>query len=445
MKSRIYTPGAGHQPPVLAGRDDRLRDWTLMLNDVAARGRVAAKDTILVGPRGVGKTALLTAYAQRARAQGTVVVDLQAVRGEAGLIESLMQHARRLTAEESGPWRRARTSFERLAGFNIGIAGIGAGVSLRDTSTPAERPDAGSLAEALARLAAEVAKDHPSGGLLVTVDELQVAAHPDLALLAATLHRLNVDHPRANVTFAASGLPFTTSVLDAAGVTHPDRLFEVVDVPLTLQPEDARYAVVEPARGEHVTWESDALDRVLTVTNGYPAHLQLVADAVWRAAKGPDVITLADVETALPSLVDQLDRRPFGPRWERLTDRQAEFLAALALLGGRAGMAELARTLHRTSTELSWLRDQLIKEGDIYPPRYGHVAMAVPLFTEFVLARYPQDRLGPSSELLTLEQMSENTSTSVLDHRHPGAPLLGQPKPRPPLPPGPSAPHERGR
>ena len=50
MKSRIYTPGAGHQPPVLAGRDDRLRDWTLMLNDVAARGRVVAKDTILVGP-----------------------------------------------------------------------------------------------------------------------------------------------------------------------------------------------------------------------------------------------------------------------------------------------------------------------------------------------------------------------------------------------------------
>ena len=32
-----------------------------MLNDAAARGRVAARDTILVGPRGVGKTALLTA------------------------------------------------------------------------------------------------------------------------------------------------------------------------------------------------------------------------------------------------------------------------------------------------------------------------------------------------------------------------------------------------
>lgn len=39
-----------------------------MLNDVAARGRAAARDTILVGSRGVDKTALLTAFAQRARA-----------------------------------------------------------------------------------------------------------------------------------------------------------------------------------------------------------------------------------------------------------------------------------------------------------------------------------------------------------------------------------------
>ena len=148
------------------------------------------------------------------------------------------------------------------------------------------------------------------------------------------------------------------------------------------------------------------------------------------------------METTLPGLVDQLDRRTFGPRWERLTDRQAEFLAALALHGGRAGMAGLARTLNRTSTELSWLRDQLIKEGDIYPPRYGHVAMAVPLFTEFVLARYPQDRLVPSSELLTLEQMKENAGYPNRDF---SSLHVGQPKPRPTLPPGPSASHERGR
>ena len=229
---------------------------------------------------------------------------------------------------------------------------------------------AGSLAGALARLAAEVAKDHSSGGLLITVDELQVAAHPDLALLAATLHRLNVDHSGANVTFAASGLPFTTSVLNAAGVTHPDRLFEVVDVPLTLPPNDARYALVEPARAEHVAWEVAALDRVLTVTNGYPAHLQLVADAVWRAAKGPDVITLADVETTLPGLVDQLDRRTFGPRWERLTDRQAEFLAALPQLDGY--FAEQVKAARADAGVLRLEgKDYIVQDGDIIEFRFN--------------------------------------------------------------------------
>lgn len=409
MQPRIYTPGAGHQPPVLAGREDRLRDWHLMLNDTAARGRVAAADTILIGPRGVGKTSLLSAYSTAALEQGCVVVDLQAVRGESGMIESLLQHARQLTAAESGPWRRARAAFEHLAGFNIAAAGFGASITLHDPPAATGRPSAGALATALAALAAEVRKDRPTGGVLITVDELQVAAHPDLALLAATLHRLNVDHPRANVTFAATGLPLTPAVLDAAGVTHPDRLFTVEDIPLTLPSEDAKYALVEPARTHGVTWQPDALERVIAVTNGYPAHLQLLADTVWRQAPGPDTITLGDVRSALPGLVEQLERRTFGPRWERLTDRQAEFLAALAVHGGRAATADLARALNRPGNELSWLRDQLIKGGDIYAPRYGQIAMAVPLFTPFVLARYPHDRSAASPELLTLDQMRTNT------------------------------------
>ena len=62
MRDSVYTPGAGHSPRVLAGRDDLLRDWQLMLNDADSRGRVRAQDIVLVGPRGVGKTATLSAF-----------------------------------------------------------------------------------------------------------------------------------------------------------------------------------------------------------------------------------------------------------------------------------------------------------------------------------------------------------------------------------------------
>jgi hypothetical protein len=43
--------------------------------------------------------------------------------------------------------------------------------------------------------------------VLLLVDEVQVAGAPDLTLLAASLHQLNVHHPSAVVAFAASGLP----------------------------------------------------------------------------------------------------------------------------------------------------------------------------------------------------------------------------------------------
>lgn len=408
MDQSPYTPGAGHVPRVLAGRDGLLRDWQLVLNDIVAGGRVRAQDTILAGPRGVGKTVTVSAFADLATNQGFEVVNLQAVSGHAGLVEALLQRARARLAEDAGPWQRARKAFERVGGVNLSVAGIGGGISTHKQNQAAPGLDAGTLADALATLAAEVRKDAHSGGLLVTVDELQVASPPDLALLAATLHRLNVDHPSATVLFAGTGLPFTPDVLRKAGVTHPDRLFIVEAIPLTLEQNDARYAVVEPARRAGVVWTAEAAVAVVEASNGYPAHLQLFAHATWTAAAGPDRITLADVETALPQIRAQLERRTLGPRWDRISDRQMEFLAALALHGGRASTAMIATTLGRTQQDLSWLRQGLIEEGDIYAPKRGQLAMAVPLFNRYVLSHYERSRPEAATALLSLDEMIAN-------------------------------------
>lgn len=410
MKQSPYTPGAGHIPPVLAGRDGLLRDWQLVLNDIVAGGRVRAQDMILAGPRGVGKTVTVSAFAELAKGQGFEVVNLQAVSGHAGLVEALLQRARTRLAEEAGAWQRARTAFERVGGINLSVAGFGGGISTNQKGHAPPGLDAGTLADALATLASEVCKDTHSGGLLVTVDEMQVASGPDLALLAATLHRLNVDHPSAAVLFAGTGLPFTPDALRKAGVTHPDRLFVLESIPLTLDHDDARYAVVEPARQVGVAWTPEAATAVVEVSNGYPAHLQLFAHGTWTAASGSDQITLADVETALPQVAAQLERRTLGPRWERISDRQMEFLAALALHGGRTSTATIATTLGRTQQELSWLRGELIEEGDIYAPKRGQVAMAVPLFNRYVLSHYERTRPESATALLSLDEMIANAS-----------------------------------
>jgi len=54
-----YAPGAGQRPPELAGRDDQLRAFSVVLERVA-RSK-PERSIVLTGLRGVGKTVLLNA------------------------------------------------------------------------------------------------------------------------------------------------------------------------------------------------------------------------------------------------------------------------------------------------------------------------------------------------------------------------------------------------
>lgn len=115
----------------------------------------------------------------------------QPAAGNAGLVDSLLSEARERIDGGSGAWERAKRAFERIGAFNVNVAGFGAGMTTRDRRDATPPVSAGSLARALAELAQEVRREHPAAGVLVTVDEMQVAVPADLALLAAALQRLS--------------------------------------------------------------------------------------------------------------------------------------------------------------------------------------------------------------------------------------------------------------
>ena len=247
MDSNLYRPGAGKLPPLLVGRDRLVRDWVLRLHEVGNGGRAAAEDLLLTGPRGVGKTCALTVLADHARQRGFEVINLQAVRDERTLVSSLVRQADAAVAAGRGPWTRAKQALERFSGVQLGVGGLSAGISLNaPDGGPSAARDPESLAGALAELAQEVRTgEQPGrGGVMVTVDEIQVGDAGEVALLAAMLHRLNVDHPGATVVFAGTGLPHTMGRLVEVGVTHPDRLFVETRIPLQLEEADARMAIL---------------------------------------------------------------------------------------------------------------------------------------------------------------------------------------------------------
>ena len=413
MDGSPYTPGAGHRPPVLAGRDDLLQAWSVGLSDVTASGRQRAPDMILTAPRGAGKTSTILAFQDSSEQQGFEVVRLQVASGNATLIDSLLRRARARAEEGSGPWDRAKRAFERIAAANVTISGSGAGVTLREPLSAQRGPASPEdLAEALATLAREVRKDRPGGGVLITIDEIQAAAASDLSLLGATLQGLNTEYPDARVMFAASGLPNTFQAFEQAKVTHADRLFKFKQVPLLLDPDDARFAVVEAARQHEVAWEPEAADMIIEISSGYPAHLQVFADQTWMAATGPSVITVRDAEAGIKAAAEVLEQESLGPRFDSMSDRHREFMTALAVNGGRATGEDLAVTLGRSRTSLSELRDTLITQGDVYVPRRGELALVVPVFARYLLANYGQVRPRGSAAVLPLEEMQRNAEAA---------------------------------
>ena len=81
---------------------------------------------------------------------GFEVVNLQAVAGHAGLVESLLQRAERMIADQAGPWTRARVAFGG-GGIGVGDAGVSASLTTHNrarpaaSSTPAPCRGAGSI------------------------------------------------------------------------------------------------------------------------------------------------------------------------------------------------------------------------------------------------------------------------------------------------------------
>jgi hypothetical protein len=104
-----------------------------------------------------------------------------------------------------------------------------------------------------------------------------------------------------------------------------------------------------------------------------------------------------------------------GPRFDRLSDRQAELLVAVAIAGGTVASAQLSVILGREDRRsYSRTRDELITEGDLFAPRRGELALTVPLLAPYLLAHYEDLRSRSTVKLLPLAEMLNNAALDQL-------------------------------
>ena len=139
-----------------------------------------------------------------------------------------------------------------------------------------------------------------------------------------------------------------------------------------------------------MTFEPQAVERILERSDRYPYFLQVYGKRVWDAAPASP-ITEEDVDAVIPDVQEELDTGFFHVRWEKATAKERDYLRAMSALGDgpQATSAVVDRLGRKSLSDLSPQRDALIKKGLIYAPDHGLVDFTAPLFADYVRRTYP--------------------------------------------------------
>ena len=248
-KSRFgpFRPGAGVLPPYLSGRESEQALFRDLLADMA-QGIAPAGEVVLHGPRGNGKTALLT-WIERALGR---CAELDVVLLSASAFRTPEELWGRLLTESRCP---------DLSPDEITVRGM--------SSRPGEEPT-----PALEKLLATRAKQKP---LVVLLDEAHTL---DIELGRSLLNAgQSVRGQELPFLLVLAGTPGLREHLHAMGASFWNR---ARSLPIgRLAHEAAAEAIRKPLAAESVEISEDALAGVLDESHGYPYFLQLWGEAVW--------------------------------------------------------------------------------------------------------------------------------------------------------------------
>lgn len=388
--SNPFRPGAGHQPPYLAGRVEEQKEFEKLLDQ-----RIILENPLLTGLRGVGKTVLLETFKPLAIQRGWIWVGTDLSESASVTEEAL---AVRLMADLSVATSSLVVAEEESAGF----AGEREDVHL-DFQTLTRIFDAtpGLIEDklkAVLELAAKAIEREGGRGVVFAYDEAQNLADAEkrnqfpLSLLLDVFQSIQ----RKEIPFmlALTGLPTLFPKLVEAR-TFAERMFRVIVLD-KLDDEASREAILKPIEDAKcpVKFTADSVKTIVAQSNGYPYFIQFICREVYDS-----FLQLQRPETQVPysvpmeAITMKLDSDFFAGRWARATDRQRELLWVIASLGKPdeeftvQEVVKASRRLEKpfTSSRVNQTLAGLSEAGLIYKNRFGKYSFAVPLFDRFIL------------------------------------------------------------
>ncbi|MEC7290980.1 MAG: ATP-binding protein [Pseudomonadota bacterium] len=386
-----FAPGAGSQPPELAGREGLIEQAEFAIQRLI-HGR-HDKAQILLGLRGTGKTVLLNKFEQLADAHGcdTTFIEAPEDRTLASLLVPRLQKVLRALSTVEAAKALAHRALGALKSFakTFKISYEGVTISVDPAIGVA---DSGDLESDLTDLFLAVgAAAQPAGRAWVLfIDELQYLERIELSALIVAIHRIvQKGYP---VMFFGAGLP-QIAALSGEAKSYFERRFDYPPMG-ALDAVAAARAIRDPIRDEGEDINDAALAHIFEMTSGYPYFLQEGGYQCWNLAQQAPR-EAASATAATERALGRLDNGFFRVRLERLTRKEKEYVIAMASLGsGPYRSSDVADHLGVEPTSLGPRRAQIIKKGMIYSPSHGDIAFTVPLFEDFLMRQYALNRKG---------------------------------------------------
>jgi hypothetical protein len=357
-----FTPGYGRPPLVFGGHGDIFQD----IEDIFTTFDFGDSQSLLIsGLRGAGKTSMLGLLRRRAVDAGWFVIPDDA---STGLLKRVTGSIIPLLLDGLNEGERLR-----FTGFGVGP------ISAKWEKTATRPPAEPLLRHQLVALAA--ARDN--AGILITIDEVSSGKVrlKELSRLALEIQHAIGDG--ANILVAFAGVKVDLNELVKQQHLTFLRRSREVDFRL-LSPSETRHVLAETIRIGGRAIDHDALDALISLSQGYPYLIQLAGYYAWRHNPESPAITLDDARHSHDVAIRVVTSRVISRVWDDLSDRDQQFLRALAGGGGRRKVAEIVKRMGESDQYVQVYKRRLIDSGYVQSDGHGYVTFSLPYLDQYI-------------------------------------------------------------